>query len=110
MKQVVIAVLLLCPVFALGQSRGDIIVIRDAWLNVYTNKQTNKTINNKNKQTNNSLSIAIKRQVVKRRLELQRKKLIIKALLLGEKLPWESEEDYQARIQAKTTMQGQPFK
>lgn len=110
MKQVVIAVLLVCPTFALAQSRGDIVVVRDAWINVYNNKNQNKTISNKNKQSNNSLSKAIERQIAKRRLEFQRKRLIIRALLLGEKLPWESNEDYRARIESKTTMQGQPFK
>lgn len=116
MKNVVIVVLLLCPVFALAQSRGDILVIRDAW-----HSTTPKLSTKKEKQTKSSVKIALEKAVrekivkseaerKKRELEIKRRKEIIKAIFFGGKFPWESEEDYRVRTQNRASMQGQPFK
>ena len=117
MKKLVTAVLLICPVFALAQSRGDRIVVRDAW--AITAKTPNTTKVKKNAVRNRRqikiidekvLRKAIQDSIERKDLEIQRRKQILKAIFLGGKFPWESEEDYKLRLQLKTTPQGQPTK
>lgn len=103
MKKIVVAVLLMCPIFVFAQSRGDRIVIRDAWLTTLTPSQKKVVKRTKNKKSNKSINIyqalenAIKRAVIKRDIEVRRRQAIIKAIKDNEKLPGETEEQYRAR-------------
>ena len=117
MKQVVVVVMLLCPVLALAQSRGDMVVISDAWKS--TTPKVSATKKEKKQKVNikKTLKKAVKENIAKKEeekkkkeLELQKRKEIFKAVFLGGKLPCETEEQYKARLEQQASMQGQPTK
>ena len=120
MKKIIIITLLVMPITLLAQSRGDRLVGTYAFKQ---NKTLNDTITNKvNRQLAynrfKKIPLIEDDKVVKAK-ELTKEhckdnkctfKQVLKAIFLGAKFPWETQEQYILRKQIECTPAGQPFK
>ena len=121
MKKIIIITLLILPITLLAQSRGDRLV------GTYGFKANSVKTDTISKKIENQVRRTIARQkipliendrVVKAK-ELTKEhckdnkctfKQVLKAVFLGGKFPWESNEQYRLRKQVESTPAGQPFK
>lgn len=111
MKKIILLTLLVLPLSVLAQSRGDRLVGTYGFKlqpsKIDTTKIQRKVIQAKNKVKIEKAKELTKKHCTDNKCTF---KQVLKAIFLGGKFPWETDEQYRLRKQIKCTPAGQPFK
>ena len=129
MKKLIILSILLLPITVFAQSPGDRMIASEGFKNMINTKAIGDSLKKANEKIKLEQAKKQKQQeekVVKIKKEAEsicieitkndknkedsKFVCILKAVLLGGKYPWESEQDYKLRLQMSTFPASQPFK
>ena len=129
MKKLIILIILLLPISIFAQSPGDRMVVSEGFKGVGNTQHLTDTLQRKIEEAKLK---AIKEQKAKEKKVIAIKKeaepicteltkddknkddskflCILKAIFLGGKFPWETEQEYKLRLQVSTLPATQPYK
>ena len=113
MKRLVVLGLVLLPVLAFSQSRADVMIGSEAFKKAFQPKSNIQTkIERKVLQQEHKAKVEKAKKLTKEKCSNNKCtfKQVLKAIFLGGKFPWETENQYRLRKQMECTPAGQPCK
>ena len=113
MKRLVVLGLVLLPVLAFSQSRADVMIGSEAFKKAFQPKSNIQTkVERKVLQQEHKAKVEKAKKLTKEKCSNNKCtfKQVLKAIFLGGKFPWETENQYRLRKQMECTPTGQSFK